>query len=336
MLNKVVGGNIMIISDLHFSDIFKGRHKDYLTECFGILGDLTARVNSKKPSAIVLLGDIVGWQETNVRNREVFSMLCRVFKEWNSVCPVYAVRGNHDMEGYPDFQFLADFGLIITSEACGGYFDYYGTAEQEVPEVRYHLVNYGEESRHLDLAVGTTNIVLAHNNFKIDGVTNWYYSKHAGINLGMHSAFDGVSMVISGHIHNPSPEIVSVQMPDGGDCMLLYPGCPTRPQASNDYDYCWLVYIGYNGTATDIVPERLELKPLSEVMESDSVILEAAEADKAEEALRKEALKDILDDLMKYRISSGSPIDQIKNIPNASEGAKRIAVEYLQLAYGGI
>ena len=118
--------------------------------------------------------------------------------------------------------------------------------------------------------------------------------------------------------------------------MLLYPGCPTRPQASNDYDYCWLVYIGYNGTATDIVPERLELKPLSEVMESDSVILEAAEADKAEEALRKEALKDILDDLMKYRISSGSPIDQIKNIPNASDGAKKIAVEYLQLAYGGI
>ena len=51
------------------------------------------------------------------------------------------------------------------------------------------------------------------------------------------------------------------------------------------------------------------------------------------EELRKENLKDVLSDILKYRMTSGNPIDQVMNIPNASEEAKKIATDYLQLAF---
>ncbi|MBO5386734.1 MAG: metallophosphoesterase, partial [Lachnospiraceae bacterium] len=152
MYNKIYGGSIMFIGDLHFSDVFTGKHKNYLANCFSVLGQITNKINEKKPKAVFLGGDIIGWLETNIKDRQVLSMFCKVLREWNEVCPVYTVRGNHDMKGYPDFLFLSEFGLIITSSMCGGYVDYYGYEGQEQPEVRLHIVDYNDETRALDLA----------------------------------------------------------------------------------------------------------------------------------------------------------------------------------------
>lgn len=336
MYNKIVGGSIMVIGDLHFSDVYTGRHKSYLDNCFWVLGKICNVVAEKKPRAIVLLGDIIGWVETNVKNREVFSMFCKVLKEWNELCPVYCVRGNHDMKGYPDYNFLADLDLLITSSKCDGYFDYYGYDGQETPEVRFHLVDYLDESKSLNLAgTGTSNIVFGHNNYTINGVTTWY-NAHDGIELGMMQNYCGVDMVISGHIHNPSPEIYSTQMPNGESCMLFYPGCPTRPvKDRNMYDSCWYVFVEYNDSSkqTDINTEEFALKPASEIFYVDEEFIEEKTEDELQEELRKEALKDVLGDLLKYRMGSGDPILHVQSIPNATQEAKDVAVGYLQLAF---
>lgn len=336
MYNKIVGGELMFIGDIHFSDVFTGKHKNYLENCFWCLKAITDKIYEKKPNAIFLGGDIIGWLETNIRDRQVLSMFCKVLRDWNSVCPVYTVRGNHDIKGYPDFQFISEFGLLITSSMCGGYVDYYGFEGQEYPEVRIHIVDYKDEDKSLVIAdKPTSNIVLAHNNFTINGVTTWY-SEHDGIELGMMQNFCGVDMVIAGHIHNPSPEIYSTQMPNGESCMLFYPGCPTRPiKDKNIYDSCWYVFIGYNSNTneTDINTEAFALKPVKDLFYEDEVFVDEKTEEDIEEELRKEALKDVLGDLLKYRMNTGSPLDQIDRIPNATDEAKAIAKQYLQTAF---
>ena len=336
MYEKVVGSSVMVLGDLHFSDIYTGRHKGYLENCFWCLSRITEKIKEKAPAAVVLLGDLIGWVETNIKDRQVFSMFCKVLRDWNQLCPVYAVRGNHDLKGYPDFQFLADFGLIITSSACGGYFDYYANESQEVPEVRFHMVDYKCEDKALKLATnGASNIVLAHNNFTISGVTNWY-NEHDGIELGMIQNFSGVDMVISGHIHNPSPEIYAATMPNNESCMLFYPGCPCRPIKDNNmYDSCWFVFIRYDADdgQTNIDTETFELRPASEVFYAPEEFITDKSAEEIQEEVRRDALKEVLGDLLTYRMNTGDPVEQIKRIPNASDEAKKIAIDYLQLAF---
>lgn len=336
MYEKVVGGSVMIIGDLHISDVFTGKHKGYLENCFWVLNKITAKIVEKKPKAIVLSGDIVGWNETNIRDRQILSQLCKVFKQWREICPIYAVRGNHDVKGYPEFQFLNDLGLIKTASDIDGFFDYFGHEGQDVPEVRFHLVDYNNESTSLNINTdGASNLVCGHNNYTINGVTTWY-SEHDGIELGMMQNFSDVDMVISGHIHNPSPEIYSTQMPSGKNCMLFYTGCPTRPiKDKNMYDSCWFVFVEYNQSTnqTDIKTDEFKLKPASEIFFEDEDFVEEKSEEEVQNELRKEALKDVLGDIMKYRLNGGSPLEQIDRIPNASDEAKQVAKEYLQIAF---
>ena len=326
MYNKVVGNMVMILGDLHISDVFKGKHKDYLQNCMWVLKEITKKIEETKPSAVVLGGDLIGWTETNIRDRQILSTFCKYLREWNDICPVYSVRGNHDIKGYPDFMFLSELGLIITSTKCGGYFDYYGEENAEKPEVRFHLVDYNDEHKSLDILEGTSNIVLGHNN----------YTEHDGIELGMLQNFGDVDMVISGHIHNPSPDFVSTQMPSGKDCMLFYTGCPTRPiKEKNMYDYCWYVFVRYDKDLkdTNIDTEMFKLLPASEIFYDDAEFVEEKDKDELEETMRVEALQNVLGELMTFRITTGDPMEQIDNIPNASEEAKQLAKNYLQIAY---
>ena len=335
MYTSIYGGEVLIIGDLHFSDVYTGKHKAYLENCCWVLNQITKKIETVKPKAIVLLGDIIGWTETNIKDRQVLSLFCKFLKQWNEYCPVYAVRGNHDIKGYPDFMLLNDLGLLITSDSCGGYFDYYANEEAETPEVRFHIVDYGSENRELDLCKdsGCSNVILGHNNYTINGVTTWY-AAHDGIELGLQRNLCGVDMVISGHIHNPSPEIYATQMPDGETCMLFYAGCPTRPvKEQNMYDSCWFVRVGYNAESesTDINPDEFKLIPSSEIFYED--FIEEKTEDELAEEVRKEALKEVLGDLLKYRISMGDPIQHIDSIPNGSPEAKAMAKSYLQTAF---
>lgn len=336
MLSKVVGNNVLIIGDIHFSDIFVGRHKNYLANCFQVLGQIEKMVREKQSCAVIFLGDLVGVNEGNIREREVLNMFCKWLKRLNEICPVYSVRGNHDFKGsFPEFQFLSEQGFIITAADCDGYIDYYGTEDAEEPEVRFHLVDYGRENRELDIKGGnTTDIVLAHNNFTIQGLTNWY-AEHDGIELAMQQNLDGVYMVISGHIHNPSPEIIATETISGGTCNLFYPGCPTRPSyEKNLYQNAWVVEFSYDAenSATNYDAIPMELSPIEEVFHVDDTYIEDKTEEEIAEIERTEALKDVLDDIIKCRMTSGDLVAQVMMIPNASDDAKKVAASYLQMA----
>lgn len=333
---RIDGGEVLAIADLHFSDVFEGKHKNYLENCCKVLRQILNLVEERKPKAVVFLGDLVGWTETNIRSREVFSMFCRFFRKLHGYCRIFVVRGNHDMRGYPDFQFLIDLGLV---EVCD-YFDYYkNSSEDIIPEVRFHIVNYGEEGNARDYINGASNVAFAHNNFTIDGVTTWY-NAHDGIELGMQQSLSGMDMVISGHIHTPSPELVGVDMPSGKPCYLFYPGCPTRPintsaTEQDKYDMCWAISFSYNpeedSTGYDVIP--FELEPYESIFYSDDTIINEKTEEELENEVRKEALAEVLSDIIKYRMVGGNIMSQIDNIPNATDNAKTMAKEYLQVAY---
>ena len=322
----------MIVGDLHFSDVYNGKHQNYLENCYWVLQKLVEKVREEKPSALVLLGDLIGWTETNIRHRQNLTMFIKTLKTIQEVCPIYAVQGNHDMKGYPDFLFLKELGLIITSDVCDGYFDYYADDTQSVPEIRFHLVDYGEENKTLNLCKGnTSNVVLGHNNYKINGVTNWYPNME-GIELNMQRNFAGVQMVISGHIHTPSPDLVATQMPDQTNCQLFYAGCPTRPVKDQLYNSCWWVFFRYDkeNNCSQFMPEEFKLRPTSEIFYDDSDFVDEKTEEEIQEELRKDNLKNVLDELLTYRIQEGDYMHQIDIIQNASDDAKTLAKKYLQ------
>jgi len=334
--NAVVCNNLLIVGDLHFDDTFQGRHKNYVNTCLTTLKKIEERIDTSDIGCLVLLGDLVGVSSRNVKSREILSILCSWFKKLKDRgVRVISVRGNHDFGDYPDFEFLVSLGLIETSQTLGGYFDYYGSADAIEPEVRFHLVDYGMEGRKLDILTGgqVTNIALTHNNFTIQGVTNWYQA-HDGIELANQTNFNGIYMVINGHIHAPSPEIAQTDAVWGQPILLFDLGCPTRP-ALEKYTSCWFMEFNYKageGTSFNAVP--FELQPLEdEYFLDDDDLAEIAETqEQVDEKQRVENLHEILGEIMACRISSGDLTEQISRIPNASEDAKNLAISYLQKA----
>lgn len=333
---NIYGGDVLAIGDLHISDVFKGRHKDYLSNCFETLSILDSRIQEIKPKAIVLLGDLVGYTENNLRNRQVLSWICKIIMNWASICHVYSVKGNHDIEGFSDFQFLVELGLLRTFEGGFKYFDYYGYEGQEIPEVRFHLVDYGKEDLPLELAPeGASNIVFGHNDYQIQGVTTWYVTK-GGVELARHTNFIGVDYVISGHIHDPSPEVYTVLMGGGSECSLFYAGCPTRPTKTKSiYESVWIPRFKYNpemkSTGIDMMP--FPLRPSEEIFYAEEDFIEEYGETEVQEKLRLQQLREVLDDLLKYRVTGGDPVAQVLALPNASEAAKEVAVKYLREAF---
>lgn len=320
---EIHSGELLAFGDLHFSDVFRGKHKDYLTNCCGVLNQIKGVVERRKPSGVVFLGDLVGWNETNVRSREVLSFFLTFWKGLNAVCPVYTVRGNHDMKGYPDYNILLSLGLIREVD----FLDYCG-------DVRFHFVGYGSESKRLEIREDGANIVFGHNNYKIDGVTTWY-SEHDGVELNTLQNYNQVDMVVSGHIHEPSPEMVGVQMPSGRQCNLFYLGCPTRPIKQAEYNSCWYMVFKNDGVDTTFEVEELHLTPWSELFFDDEEIIEEMTDEEVQASIRKEKLAEVLQDIIQYRVLGGDIMSQLDRIPNASPEAVEMAKRYLRIAMGG-
>lgn len=333
MYQKVVGSGVLIVGDLHVSDkAVVGKHKNYLKNCFDCLTKIRARVWETKPCAVVFLGDLVGTSERNIKSREVLAMFCKFFKDISQYSKIFCVRGNHDAGDYPEFQFLSELGLFETASSSDGFFDYFGSEDQIEPEIRFHLVDFGSERKDLQLAEGeTSNVVLAHNNFIISGVTNWYQD-HDGLELSTLDNFEGVFMVVAGHIHYPSPELVTTEMSCGGQCSLFYAGCPTRP--AERYENCWFVEFKYDSDSkcTNYDAVEFPLPALEDTFYMDDEFVEEMTEEQIADIERTEALREVLDEIMACRISSGDLVQQVKNVPNATQEAKDVAVHYLQIA----
>lgn len=333
---KVVGKKLLIFGDLHMSSSFEGQHVSYLRDCYENMERIKEICNAEKPDAIVFLGDINGVNEQNVRDRQFFMRELLWFEYLNKITnnQVFAVKGNHDIGDFSDFDFLIGLGYIRNPR----YIDFYtklSTAESH--EVRYHLVNYGYERSSLAITPAedcVSNIVLGHADYFIEGVTNWYSAKQ-GVEVSRLDNFCGVELIISGHIHIPSTEVMYSRLKDGKDIGLFFTGSPSR--VAERYDDCWYVDFSYNfdDNATDCSPKLMGLRPSSEVFypQEDYDLEESDELAEAKE--RSEKLTALVKEIIEGRITSGDIIGQIRAVPGVDEATKQLAVDYYNKAEKG-
>ena len=327
--SKIYGGSILVFGDLHLSAIYEGTHVNYLQECYENLDTILGLVKEKKPSAVIFTGDIVGVNERNIKDHQFLMRVIMFFGMLYNLTKgnVYSVKGNHDLGEFTDFDFLIGLGYLKNPS----YLDYYGNKGDNTPEIRFHFVNYGEESYPLELAYVeeecTSNIVIGHADFYIDGVTNWYSSKNNRVELKALSNFLGVDMVISGHIHNPSDEMLYATMSDGNSIGLFYLGSPSR--TSERIDCCWYMTFEYSelDNSTNYYASLFDMRPASEVFHPKEDY--DYEEEETTESRDTKVLDEIVREIIDSRLATGDIFKQIDNIP-ADEDCKDLAKSYLR------
>lgn len=327
--------SVLLFGDPHLSAEYSGTHKDYQENCRRVMLKILEHVREAREHgtvAVIFLGDVFGVKERNIRNHAFLYEVVVFFKELNNLCnnEVFSVRGNHDFGAsgsFPDFALFEGLGMIRNPL----WVDYHPEGEER--QVRFHLVNFGAEDRELEMAhkdvnSDTSDVILAHNDFKIDGLTGWYGNNT--IDLKRQTNFIGASLLISGHIHTPSGSFMPCTIGSVADIKLFYPGCPTR--VSERYDDCYYVKftVESGGASYDCPPFGLwtaeeEFFPKSE---ADIADLEGVD----ERKVRTEKLEEIIKLMQENQIFHGNVDDQITNYPEFSPVVKGIALDYLHKA----
>lgn len=319
------GGKILVFGDLHFSSSFEGKHKSYIEDCYITMNKIIEHVKREKPRAVILLGDLCGVSERNIRDRQFLTRVLMFFGTLYNITKgnLFSVKGNHEMGDFSDFDMLVGLGYIKNPK----YIDYYG--EEDEVEIRFHFVNYGDEHKQLEINQSSSNIVFGHADYYIDGVTEWYSAK-AGVELKKLNNFCGVDLVFSGHIHIPSEEMLYTNLPNGEAVGLFYVGSPSR--VADRYDDCWYALFEYdaNKRSTGYDAKLMGLPPASEIFYEDSEFLEEG-MEESEEERHSKALDVIVEEVMNSRIVTGDLFKQIDIIP-ADEEEKKIAKDYLRKA----
>lgn len=325
---RVDNGKILVFGDLHLSAKYEGTHKNYLYECYYNMDRITEICENIKPSGVVFLGDLIGVTERKISDHQFLMRVMMFFMKLNKLTNgnVFAVKGNHDIGDFSDFDMLVGMGLIKNPK----YVDYYGNDKLEI---RFHFVNYGEEHYKLELAeypLVASNVVFGHADYYIEGVTNWYSAKQ-GVHLNELDNFCGVEMVISGHIHVPSDgEISYTTLKDGSTIGLFYVGSPSR--VVERIDDCWYMWFEYADGGTNYEAEPFGLEPASDVFFEKDELIEELSEDEADRIYQSEKLTEYVKEIISSRLTSGNLFNQIDLVPGVGKEIKEIAKKYLRKA----
>lgn len=316
---------ILVIGDLHISDRFSGRHKDYLENCFDCLDMIEKSIVENEITHLICLGDWIGigLAEKNLKERKTLLRLIQVLIKWNKLLNgnVYSLRGNHDIgKNMTDYDFFVTMGLLKY------------VPQLDIGSCRLHLFNYGEETRPIVVDNDKYNVGCFHTNLLIEGLTTWYRGG-VGVELSSLKNLYGISMAIAGHIHNPSMRLVSTSINDS-DISLFYPGCPTRPRLEpNMWEKCYGVVLTTNEFDTQMDVITFDLKPLEEVFTTLDEDPSIDEENEETVPFDLEALNEILNELEYFNVNSGLDYDsQIRRFAGLDKVAADIALEYLERA----
>lgn len=321
---KIQGGNILVFGDLHLSAVYTGQHKNYLLECYMNMERIKEICKAENPTAVFFLGDLIGVNERNIKDHQFLMRVIMFFSWLNSLTNnnVFSVKGNHDAGDFSDFDLLLGLGLIKNPD----YVDYMGDSGLEV---RFHLVDYGKETNRLNLTCEddlASDVVFGHNNYYIDGVTTWYSDRSSNVEVSRLSNMKGVDLIVSGHIHNPSIEVLSTTI-DDWLINVFYTGSPSR--TAERIDECWYMRFFIEEDSAHYEVEEFGLQPSDEVFfDKDDFISEREEAEEE----RKQRLTDLIKDIIDGRLTSGDLYHQIDVVPGFSIEAKTLAKEYLDKA----
>lgn len=322
---RIDKGAVLIFADTHWSAAYQGNHRNYAQTCLEIMKQISDICEEQSNSSeglggIIFLGDLIGVKERNITNRKFLTYVYKFYYELNELTQgqVYTVIGNHDIGNYTDVDMFTTLGLLKNVP----YIDFFNPSGET--EVRFHLVNYGDEHKFLELG-DSSNVVLGHNEFFITGQTNWYKSKSA-LELSDLDNFAGTDLLVSGHIHTPSTQVMSCTMSDGSELQLYYPGNPTR--VSERISDAFYVKFWYSpvSESTDFEAIPYGLKPLEEEFLDDT---ETLDDDTLENSKTMETVSEIIGTLNTVNTVEGNIIQQIRDRKDIEDTIKNMAIEYL-------
>lgn len=328
---------IVVLPDLHLDDVYEGKHINYLQDCVNTMTMIGNYVIKEKPDMVILVGDIIGVRpgRSRLRTREFLAQVINFLK---TLAPeVIALKANHDLSVDSDFDFLENTRTFKTTNQVGDVIDITPT---DAPEdlLRLHLRDYGLEKAPLNVegAEGGTNIVIAHNDFYIEGQE---YRRHSddAIDLMHQTQWRDADMILSGHIHTPS-ETLETFIPVGSETddehYFLNLGCPTRPSHSELYNQSWIVTLEFAGDGvwqprTDI----LDLQDYHEIFTDEtSVISDLTEQMDAYVEKPDLDLQKTINTLMSHDMQSKDIKDQIDGVVTASKEARDKAKYFIDEA----
>lgn len=317
-----------VVGDLHISDKPSKVHNDYLQVCIDHLTDITQVIRDKGVTHLFLLGDLIGrTTERNLESREILMYLMKVLQTWNALTNnnVYSVRGNHDYgTNLTDFEIFTSLGLIQTP------------SHVDVGSVRFHLVNYGEVRRPLEIKEDYYNVALTHDELHIAGVTSWFIRSREAVDIETLDNFYGIDLILGGHIHTPSPKKVETQIKDK-TISMMYLGNATLPSYERSpWDFTYGIFFITDeddvtaGQHTFKVPTHDELfrKQIKDVeeLEEEGGLLDASVA-----ILDVEQLSEILSELTNYNLMGDSDYKtQIARLGGIDKEGVALALEYVE------
>jgi len=309
-----------IVGDLHFYDIGSKWHKNYLQDCIDFTNVILKKVEELRPTKVIFTGDLVGrTKEKNVRSRDTLLYLIMFFKKLNDLTngEVYCVKGNHDFsETFTDFDLLSSLGYIKR------------TTKVDTQNVRFHLLDYGCIKNDIELETSKVNIAVTHDTILVDGKTTWFYN-HEGYELSSLKNLKGVSYVLGGHIHRPSPSVVSTSI-DNETIHLFYMGNGTRPTYEKDlWEKCYGVLINDDGSVMMDVVE-FQLPKVSDSFYEKEI--KEVISDNAQDDMQTiEKLSETLNMVRKYNLLGGSGYkEKIKQLGGVDEEAVSLALKYVE------
>ena len=319
---------LMAVGDLHLSDRYTGKHKDYLGNCIACMEKIDKMITTQGVTQLVVLGDWVGvgTLERNFRELNTLATVIQYLQLWNSRLKgnVYSLRGNHDFgKGLTTFELLCNIGLLKRVD------------QLDLPDYRFHFFDYGSETRPIQLDDTRVNIGFFHANLTIEGQTTWYTAGD-GIELSSLSNAAGISMAVSGHIHNPSPNMTYTSI-DGKDIQLFYPGCLTRPRLEKAmWDSAFGVVFTNQLGCPQIDGVTFTLEPYQTVFLEDAVLGDSVDGDSLLDSVQQidvDLLSQILGELSGVGLNSGMDYaSQIDRVAATDYAAAGIAKDYLEKA----
>ena len=321
---------VAFLGDLHFYDGQTKSHEDYFTNCRHCMDLYTKELETSKPDYIVLSGDIVGLSERVMRTRIGLSILISYLKMWSDLCNgnLYSVAGNHDYakgESLSDFDLLVQLGIIKRAK----FIDIYG--------LRVHMIDYGNEREPIEFAENRHNIACMHANLQIDGMTTWFHADE-GIALSSLRNLKGVELAVCGHIHNPSPRVVTTSIEDSS-INLLYLGCPTRPKRRDTWSGVFVFYADCSENSdVSVSTSLIRLEDYNNVF-TQQALKANADNDEPEEEISDTPVVDIalltqiLDELSPALMASEFDYrTQVRRFAGVDKRAAEIAISYLDKA----
>lgn len=311
-----------IIADLHLDDRNTGRHKNYYANCCDICNQITDMITREGITHLIFLGDLFGNTQHIVKKQSSRVHFTEHFAKWNMLTNgnVYSVAGNHDRGAYAtDFDLLCASGLVKHPK------------ELLLDETCFHFIDYGEDTRAIQVRPDSYNVALMHAHLTIEGQTD-YIRIQGGTPLSELVNLAGCGLVVCGHIHNPSGHYMQTRIANQA-VSLYYPGNPTRPRKEPDlWDEASMLVIecADDGSICDRAV-KFDLKPIDELFfEVDKNGVEVADDGTQ---VNVEVLGQILQNLQNYQlVVDGGYKEQLERFGAMDVEAKEMALRYIEKA----